>query len=198
MKSLQHKIIFILSILFILILVWISCVAFWLIWVGKQQNLIKADAIVVLGAAAYHSKPSPVFAERIKYGIDLYKLKLAPKIIFTGGFGTNAQFAESEVAKNFAIEQGIPTQDIIIETNSRNTFENLTETKKILHEHNLQAIIIVSDPLHMARAMRIAKRLDITAYIAATPNTRFKSLRTSWRFLAQEIYLFHRDLIWYF
>jgi len=89
----------------------------------------------------------------------------------------------------------VPKQDILLEKVSRNTFENLLEVKKIMQTNNLQSVIIVSDPLHMARALRIAKQLNITAYPAATLSTRFQTLQTSWRFLVQEVFLFHRDLI---
>jgi len=193
MKSSKATIIYALAAFLALIFLWLSLVALWL---GKQQNLVKADAIVVLGAAAYHVNPSPVFAERIKYGIHLYRQKLAPKIIFTGGFGVKAQFAESEVAQRFALKEGVAASDILLEKSSRNTLENLIETQKIMQANNLQSVIIVSDPLHLPRAMRIAKKIGIKAYAAATPSTKFQTLHSSWRFLAQEIYLWHRDLIW--
>jgi len=183
-----------LFIILLLICCWLILVTSFILWVGSKQNLVKADAIVVLGAAAYHNKPSPVFEERIKHGINLYQQKYASKIIFTGGFGKNAKFAEAQVALFYALNNGVLPTDILIETNSHNTFENLYEAQKILKANNLNSIIIVSDPLHMVRALNIAKKLDINAQSSATPSTKFKSIKTSWRFWLQEVYFFHHHL----
>ncbi len=59
--------------------------------------------------------------------------------------------------------------------------------------YGLRRAIVVSDPLHMARALRLCRELDIDALASATPSTRFRSLHTRWRFLLQEVYFFHRD-----
>lgn len=73
--------------LLLLALLWLVGVAAYIIWVGQRDDAAPADAIIVLGAAAYDAKPSPVFEERIRHGIDLYKRGLAPTMIFTGGYG---------------------------------------------------------------------------------------------------------------
>ena len=71
--------------LLVLLVLWLVGVAGYIAWTGQRDDARPADAIIVLGAAAYDAKPSPVFEERIRHGIDLYKRGLAPKIIFTGG-----------------------------------------------------------------------------------------------------------------
>ena len=179
-----------------LLLLWLLGVAAWIIWVGDRDQAAPADAIIVLGAAAYDAKPSPVFEERIRHGLDLYRQGYAPKLIFTGGFGgATARFSESQVARRYALKQEIPEQDILIETRSRTTRQNLIEAKRLMDARGLQRVILVSDPLHMARALRLSKELGINALASSTPSTRFRSFHTSWRFLAQEIYFFHRDLL---
>ena len=181
--------------LFVLLLLWLLGVAAWIIWVGDRDQAAPADAIIVLGAAAYDAKPSPVFEERIRHGLDLYRQGYAPKLIFTGGFGgAGARFSESQVARRYAIKQDIPAQDILIENRSRTTRQNLIEAKRLMDAHGMRRAILVSDPLHMARALRLSDELGIDALASSTPSTRFRSLHTSWRFLAQEIYFFHRDL----
>ena len=181
--------------LFMLLLLWLLGVAAWIIWVGDRDQAAPADAIIVLGAAAYDAKPSPVFEERIRHGLELYRQGYAPKLIFTGGFGgTGARFSESQVARRYAIKQDIPAQDILIENRSRTTRQNLIEAKRLMDAHGMRRAILVSDPLHMARALRLSDELGIDALASSTPSTRFRSLHTSWRFLAQEIYFFHRDL----
>lgn len=179
----------------VLLLLWLLGVTAWIIWVGDRDQAAPADAIIVLGAAAYDAKPSPVFEERIRHGLDLYQQGYAPKLIFTGGFGgARARFSESQVARRYALKQKIPDRDILIETRSRTTRQNLVEAKRLMAEHHLHRVIVVSDPLHMARALRLSRELGIDALASSTPSTRFRSFHTSWRFLAQEIYFFHRDL----
>jgi uncharacterized SAM-binding protein YcdF (DUF218 family) len=180
--------------LLLLALVWLVGVAAYIVWVGQRDDAARADAIIVLGAAAYDAKPSPVFEERIRHGIDLYKRGMAPTLIFTGGYGgSGARFSESQVARRYALRQGVPEKAILIESLSRNTHENLRQASLLMQQHNLHSVIIVSDPLHMARALRISRGLGIRAVGSPTPTSRFRTFATRWRFLLQEVYFFHRD-----
>ena len=180
--------------LLLLTVIWLAGVAAYIIWVGQRDDASPADAIIVLGAAAYDAKPSPVFEERIRHGIDLYERGLAPTLIFTGGYGgTGARFSESQVARRYAIRQGVPEKAILIESLSRNTHDNLRQARVLMQQHKLHTVIIVSDPLHMARALRISRDLGIRSVGSPTPTSRFRSFATRWRFLLQEVYFFHRD-----
>ena len=178
----------------VLLLLWLLGVAAWIIWVGDRDQAAPADAIIVLGAAAYDAKPSPVFEERIRHGLDLYRQGYAPKLIFTGGYGgVGARFSESQVARRYALRQGVPDKAILIESLSRNTHDNLRQASLLMQQHQLHDVIVVSDPLHMARALRISKELGIRAVGSPTPTSRFRTFATRWRFLLQEVYFFHRD-----
>lgn len=180
--------------LLFLALIWLAGVAAYIVWVGQRDDAVPADAIIVLGAAAYDAKPSPVFEERIRHGIDLYKRGLAPTLIFTGGYGgTGARFSESQVARRYAMREGVPAKAILIESLSRNTHDNLRQARVLMQQHKLHTVIIVSDPLHMARALRISRDLGIRSVGSPTPTSRFRSFATRWRFLLQEVYFFHRD-----
>lgn len=179
----------------LLAVLWLAGVAAWIVHVGNRDQAASADAIVVLGAAAYDTRPSPVFTERIRHGIDLYERGFAPVLVFTGGYGNGARFSESQVARTFALRAGVPENAILIETLSRTTHQNLAQARELLSDHGLQRVIVVSDPLHMARALRLSRRLGIDALGSPTPSSRFRSFRTQWRFLAREVYFFHRDLV---
>ena len=182
--------------LLLVVLFWLAGVAAYITWVGQRDDARPADAIIVLGAAAYDAKPSPVFEERIRHGIDLYRRGLAPKLIFTGGYGgVGARFSESQVARRYALRQGVPDKAILIESLSRNTHDNLRQASLLMQQHQLHDVIVVSDPLHMARALRISKELGIRAVGSPTPTSRFRTFATRWRFLLQEVYFFHRDLV---
>jgi len=178
---------------------WLLAVAGWIVWVGVRDQVRPADAIVVLGAAAWDAQPSPVFRERIEHGLTLYRRGMAPRLIFTGGYGgrgtQRARFAESEVARRYAIKNGIPDEAIVIETRSQTTCQNLQEVRHLLQHYGWTHVILVSDPLHMARALRISHSLDIDAVASATPTSRFRSWKTQLEFLAREVWFFHRDLL---
>ena len=181
--------------LLVLAALWLASVAAYIVWVGERDQAAEADVIIVLGAAAYDAQPSPVFRERIRHGIELYRRGLAPRLIFTGGYGNGARFSESEVARRYALRQKVPRSAILIESRSHTTRENLRQAALLMDEHRMRRAIIVSDPLHMARALRLARALGIDALGSSTPTSRFRSFETRWRFLLQEVYFFHRDLL---
>ena len=147
-----------------------------------------ADAAIVLGAAAWGSRPSPVFRERINHAIALYQSGRVGKLVFTGGSRTAGFPSEGEVARRWAVKQGVPDADIIFETRSKDTFQNLANARFLMRRHGLDSAIIVSDPYHLARALEIASDLDIEAYISATPTTRFDQGKEKNKFLLQESY----------
>ena len=149
-----------------------------------------ADAAVVLGAAAWGDKPSPVFRERINHAIALYQSERVEKLIFTGGTRKEGYPSEGEVARKFAIKQGIPSHDILYETRSKDTYQNLANTRLLIQKHKLHSVIIVSDPYHMARAIAIAQDLGIPATPTPTPTRRYTeaSENTRWKFIIQESY----------
>lgn len=181
--------------LLLLLLVWLVGVAAWIVWIGERDQAGPADVIIVLGAAAYDARPSPVFEERIRHGLSLYRAGYASKLLFTGGFGSGARFAESQVAQRYAQRHDVPAGDILIETVSRTTRQNLLQARGLMQANGMRRAIVVSDPLHMARALRLCDELGIDALASSTPSTRFRSFHASWKFLLQEVYFFHRDLV---
>ena len=149
-----------------------------------------SDAAIILGAAIWNDKPSPVFKARIDHGINLHKQGKVKTLVFTGGVGAGEVYAESEVAKQFAMSQGIAAENILIETRSQITFENLTESKLLLDANNIDTVLLVSDPLHMKRAMTMAQGLNINAASSPTPMSLYKSWRTKSGFLAREVFYY--------
>src|SRR5690606_32365586 len=174
---------------------WLAAVATCIHWVGERDEARPADALIVLGAAAYDAVPSPVFRARSEHGLDRYRAGPARAQLVTAGYGGGgARFAVSQVARRYASRQGMPEEAILIESSSQTTYQNLFEARTLMLEHGLRDAIVVSDPLHMARALRLCRQLGIRAYGSPTPRTRFRSFRTRWEFLAREVYFFHRAL----
>lgn len=155
---------------------------------NSSSTTVRADAAIVLGAEVWGEEPSPVFLERINHAINLYKSDRVNKIIFTGGQGEGHEFAEASVAKQYAILQGVAELDILTETQSRTTYQNLYYAKRVAQKHQVSQFLIISDPLHMRRAILMAKDLGMKAYPSATPTTRYKSLNSKLPFLLRETY----------
>ncbi|GAB4437071.1 MAG: YdcF family protein [Anaerolineae bacterium] len=157
---------------------------------------VQADAAIVLGAAAWGERPSPVFRERINHAITLYERGMVRKLIFTGAQADPSEPAEALVAQQYALERDIPAADILIETHSHSTQENLYYARQVAQAHHLSRLLIVSDPLHLKRAVLIAQDLGMDAYPAPTPTTRYRSLGSQIRFLARETYYYAAYLLY--
>ncbi len=166
-------------------------VAAVILWVGQHDRAVPSDAIIVLGAAAYHHRPSPVLAARIDHALALYEQGVAQTLIFTGGFGDGAPVSEARAAMDYAVEHGVPDAHILIEERSRTTLQNLEEARALMRAAELETAVVVSDPLHLRRALIIAEDLGIEAVASPTPTSRFRTWRTQLPFLAREVYFVH-------
>jgi uncharacterized SAM-binding protein YcdF (DUF218 family) len=156
---------------------------------------VQADAAIVLGAALWGKELSPVFKERVNHAIHLYRNGKVRKIIFTGGHGSKNEPAESAAARRYAVENGVAIEDILIEEESHNTYENLFYAKQVADAHGLKKVLIVSDPLHMKRAMVMAKDLGFEAYPSPTTSTLYQSMGSQLQLLVHETYYYLGYLI---
>ena len=156
---------------------------------------VQADAAIVLGAALWGRDLSPVFRERVNHAIVLYQSRRVRKIIFTGGQGSRNEPTESAAARRYALERGVSLEDILIEENSHNTYENLFYAKQVADAQGLKSVLIVSDPLHMRRAMVMARDMGLQAYPSPTPSTRYQSMGTQVELLMHETYYYMGYLI---
>lgn len=157
---------------------------------SKKNETQKADVGIVLGAGIWNDEPSPVFRERINHSIKLYNNGYIKKIIFTGGKAEGKKFSESYVAKIYAENLGVNSKDIFIEEKSKITQENLKFAKEIMIENDFSKAILISDPLHMKRAVMIAKDADINAYPSATETSQYKSASKKIPFLIRESFYY--------
>lgn len=167
------------------------CFSGYSIWTYSNKNeLVKSDAAIVLGAAAWHDKPSPVLQERVNHAIWLYENGYVDKIIFTGGKGDQDEHAESEVARDYAINNNVKEEDILIETKSKITEENLTYAYGLARKNKLKTFILVSDPLHMKRAMLMAKHRGMVIHSSPTPTSAYKTLKSKLPFFFRELFFY--------
>jgi uncharacterized SAM-binding protein YcdF (DUF218 family) len=177
--------------LLMLVIGWFGWTAYSIWHFGSQDFAQSADCAIVLGAAAYGAEPSPVFEERIKHAVELYRRGVVRKLVFTGGFGEGATHAESEVGAQYATGFGVPREAILTETRSRTTRQNLAEAKAVMDAAELNSAVIVSDPLHLKRAALMAEHIGIRAVTSPTPTSRYRSTGSQLRFLVREIYFLH-------
>jgi uncharacterized SAM-binding protein YcdF (DUF218 family) len=154
-----------------------------------------ADAAIVLGAAVWSRNVSPVFRERINHAVDLYHQGKVRKLIFTGGQGNSNEPTEAAAASTYAQANGIPITDILIEQKSHTTFENIVYAKQLADAHNLRTVLIVSDPMHMKRAMTMARDVGLNAYPSPTPTTRYVGWKTQTSELLRETFYYLGYLI---
>jgi uncharacterized SAM-binding protein YcdF (DUF218 family) len=136
---------------------------------GGRDDRQPADAIVVLGAAQYDGRPSPVFRARLEHAVGLYREGLAPYLVVTGGKALGDRTTEADAARQFALERGVPPDAILIEDRSRTTLESLTAVAGLLRERGLTSAVFVSDRTHMLRVLRMARDLGIVA--SGSPTT---------------------------
>ena len=150
------------------------------------DNKKVSDVAVVLGAGTINGEASPVFKERVNHAVWLYENDYVKKIIITGGLGEGSVLSDSAVAKAYALSLGVPEEDILTEEKSTVTLENLENAKEMMENLGYQSAIIVSDPLHMARAMLMAKDIGLQAVSSPTPTSAYKTLDTKLPFFFRE------------
>lgn len=132
----------------------------------KIKNETDIDCIVILGAGIWGDKPSPMLEDRLNQGIQLYKDGISTKILMSGDHGKK-DYDEVNIMKNYAIEQGVPSEDIFMDHAGFSSYDSVYRAKQIFEA---KKIMIVTQKYHLYRTLHIAKQLDIEAYgIASNP-----------------------------
>ena len=161
----------------------ITLIAIWAIsaiavvaW-GARDRVGAADAIVVLGAAQYVGRPSPVLRARLDHALDLWQRGFAPWLIFTGGTGAGDTTSEAAVSRNYAIRRGVPDTAILMENEGRTTRESLAAVSAIMHARQMRTAILVSDPFHMLRLRILSTQYGVDAYTSPTKTSPISANR---------------------
>jgi uncharacterized SAM-binding protein YcdF (DUF218 family) len=176
--------------LIVLFSLWAMTVSLSVLFYAWQRDEQPADAAIVMGAAVYRDRPSPVFRERINHAIVLYQEGKVNALIFTGGQDAYDSIAESEAARAYAIQAGVAPDDIFVETVSTDTEENLSEAEQIAATQNFERVLIVSDPMHMRRAVTVARDVGLDAHPSPTPTSRYRSVWSNFWFWMRESYFY--------
>jgi uncharacterized SAM-binding protein YcdF (DUF218 family) len=133
--------------------------------VANQDEAQQADAIAVFGAAEYSGRPSPTFHFRLDHAVDLYRMKIAPIVITLGG-GNDKDSGNTEgaVGRDYLLAHGVPFGDIIAETRSTDTEQQVRRLAAIAREYNLRHIVVVSDGTHLFRIRELCRNAGLDVY----------------------------------
>ena len=164
----MKKIFKILIVIAIICITLVLSINFYVVGIAKNKmikdndysSLKNVDCILILGAGIWGDKPSPMLQDRLDEGIKLYNEGIAPKIIMSGDHGRE-EYDEVNIMKEYAIEQGVPSEDIFMDHAGFSTYESIYRAKEIFDADN---IVIVTQEYHLYRALYIADKLNINAY----------------------------------
>jgi uncharacterized SAM-binding protein YcdF (DUF218 family) len=165
---------------------WVLSAAAVLIWSSRDEAR-PAQAIVVLGAAQYAGKPSPVLRARLDHALDLWNRHLATLLILTGGTGAGDTTSEAAVGRTYAKKRGVPDSAILVENEGRTTSESMRAVAGMLEVRGLQSALLVSDPFHMLRLRILARRFGFTPYTSPTQTSPISPNREQrWKYIFSE------------
>jgi uncharacterized SAM-binding protein YcdF (DUF218 family) len=167
----------------------------WQVLQGTRgDEPVGADAILVLGRRLEGNRLTPVFEARLAHAEALWRRGLAPRIFLAGGTTGTALRSEAEAGRDWLVARGVPSELLLLEDSSQHTLENLFNVRTELRAAGWRTLLMVSDPLHLARARATA--LGLKLVVGCSPALDSPPRRGSlgwWRRAAQEGFLLH----WY-
>lgn len=154
---------------------------------GARDEARPAAAIVVLGAAQYEGRPSPVLRARLDHALDLWRRGLAPVVIVTGGAGVGDTTTEAAVSRAYLLRARVPDSAIVMETRGRTTFQSLQGVRGLMEGLPSRRVILVSDPFHMLRLSVLSRHLGLVPLTSPTRTSPISaSLGRQWRYILAE------------
>ncbi len=161
---------------------------------ARGDELERRDAALVLGRELADDRPTAVFRARLEHGAALWRLGWAKTLVVSGGWTGTATRSEAVAGREYLLEIGLPAEAIEIEERSRHTLENLFNVRETARERGWQGLILVSDPLHLARASAMARGLTLEVRCSPAPGAPPRPGSPDWwRRSLHEAFLLH----WY-
>jgi len=155
----------------------LAITAIQIVHTSSLQELHRADAIVIFGAAEYSGHPSPVLRARLDHALDLFHRGVAPVVITTGGAAADPTFSEGGVGRDYLMHHGIPERTLIAETQGRDTAESALRVAVIMRANGLHSCVAVSDAYHVFRIRKLLEREGLgPVYVAPRPDSKPHSL----------------------
>jgi len=149
-------------------------VTFVQVWLrSTEDDRSPGQAIVVLGAAQYNGRPSPVLQARLDHAISLYRDGTADVVVVTGGRQAGDRVTEAKASADYLIARGVPDAAIRREVQGGDTWESLAATERFLSQEGIRSVTLVSDPYHSYRVAAIASEVGLLP--AVSPQTSVQS-----------------------
>src|SRR4051794_8076808 len=139
---------------------------------SRVDEAAEADVIIVLGAAEYRGRPSPVLEARLNHALYLYLKGLAPRILTTGGAGGDPTYTEGGVAHNYLSRHGVPSEAILVEDEGESTVHSIVAAAEIMRRFQMKSCIVVSDGYHIFRVKKMLENRGIKVYGSPRPEER--------------------------
>ncbi len=146
-----------------------------------------ADCIIVLGAAEYRGRPSPVLEARLNHALWLYLKGMAPHIITTGGAGGDPVFTEGSVGRSYLAARGVPPEAISVENEGESTARTVAAVREMMDRLNYKSAIVVSDGYHIFRVKRMLESRGLKVYGSPRPSVPAGGWREKWLYLKQAL-----------
>jgi uncharacterized SAM-binding protein YcdF (DUF218 family) len=154
---------------------------------STREEAQPADVILVLGAAEYRGRPSPVLRARLDHALELYNRKLAPRILTTGGAGGDPIFTEGGVGRTYLTSRGVPSEAIIVENEGESTVQSTAMAGEIMRRMGLHSVIVVSDGYHIYRVKEMLQFRGLEVYGSPRREHNPGALRERWNYVKQAI-----------
>jgi uncharacterized SAM-binding protein YcdF (DUF218 family) len=152
-------------------------VTFAQVWQAAHLDQARvAQAIVVFGTAQYNGRPSPVLAARLDHAIELYRRKLAPVIVVTGGNQPGDRFTEASASADYLLERGVPDSDVLREVSGTSSWQSLAAAANFLGDRGIKEVLLVSDPFHSLRIRAMASELGLDGHCSPTRTSPIRGL----------------------
>jgi uncharacterized SAM-binding protein YcdF (DUF218 family) len=154
---------------------------------SENDEAHPADVIVVLGAAEYRGRPSPVLQARLNHALFLYLQHIAPKILTTGGAGGDPSFTEGAVGHAYLTQHGVPSEAIIVEEEASTTAAETAAAAEIMQRMNLKSCVVVSDGYHIYRVKKMMEARGVEVYGSPRPSTPDPGWHQQWLYVRQAL-----------
>jgi uncharacterized SAM-binding protein YcdF (DUF218 family) len=154
---------------------------------STHDEAVPADVIIVMGAAEYRGRPSPVLRARLDHALHLYKQQLAPLIMTTGGPGGDPSFTEGGVGRSYLTDRGVPPEAIVVESEGESTVYSISAAAEIMRRMGLQSCILVSDGYHIFRTKKMMQARGIRAYGSPREESPQSTWHRWWQYFRQAV-----------
>jgi len=172
------------------------CIAGW----SRRSSSEKADAIVVLGAAQYGGRPSPVLKSRLDHALNLYKSARAPRVVLTGGRRPGDLISEAAAGRRYLVRRGIPNDAMMLEPEGRTSLASMFGAAGLLRSRRdslagrhvdpatlpRPTVLLVSDPFHMLRLEILARLQGLTPLPSPTRTSPISANRAVLEYMLRE------------